>query len=615
MRFHIFDELKKEAKSTRGRVSFTILLFGLLVAGLILAVNFNPGNNPSAWAQSTATTTVTILNTPPLWTVNAQEEASYGTSSPAVVGVSMGWNGVGTSPNGNNYYLLICKSSSTPTANASAPPTCGGGAGNLWAVSTSTVSGTNATSTYTPSSTDPQINAWFAWICDGNSFNPKCNTTYEQGSGSTASPFYLDHRPQFTSFTNNSPAVPGATVTWTALASSSDNFTGTTTTIQLFVCKSNDFTGSACGSAGTVCTSTASVVNPTCNYTIPIPTLDQGYPTYGYVIDQFLVPPSAGVQGNDATETVSNVAPTITSSSINLLNQTGSSTQLILTNPGGQTTGFEVTFTASYNNSCQSPLGGQSVVSATIDVFRSGVGLANCSSSGNYNAASCYPSAVGTGTWAYSCSQNGGSCAGTSSVTSQWTCTFPLWYFADPTDGTATSTQYYNQNWIAAVQASNYKGATSAAVTSANTSTVLSFLASQLNTPSINFGSLNSGSSTPTLAATTSMSELGNLGLNETLYGVSMCTNYPNCPVSTTSTIPVGQIAYATSAVSYASGVSLQVNPGSLLAIQINKSTSTVSSSIGSTYWGLSVPSSIILAGAYTGQNTFIAVRSNPSSW
>jgi hypothetical protein len=156
---------------------------------------------------------------------------------------------------------------------------------------------------------------------------------------------------------------------------------------------------------------------------------------------------------------------------------------------------------------------------------------------------------------------------------------------------------------------------TSTVVTSANTSTVLSFLASQLNTPSINFGSLSSGSTTPTLAQTTTLSELGNLGLNETLYGTSMCTTYPSCPVSTTSTIPVGQITYATSGVVYASGTALLVNPGALLAIQIPKSTSTATSSLGATYWGISVPSSILLAGNYTGQNTFVAQRSAPSSW
>jgi hypothetical protein len=465
--------------------------------------------------------------------------------------------------------------------------------------------------------TDPQSNPWFAWICDGDNFNPKCNATFMQGSGTTASPFILDHRPKFSTFSNTSPAIPGTVITWSALASSTDNFTGATNTVQLFVCKATDFTGSGCGPAGTYCSSpTSSVVaNPTCTSSIAIPTQDKGYSAFGYVVDQFLFAASGGAEATNATETVSAVAPTIASSSINLLNTTGSSTPLALTNPGGQTTGFQVAFTVSDNNSCLAASGGQEVASASLDVFRTGIGLASCSSSANYNANNCYPAAVGTSTWNFNCTQNGGSCAGSSSLTSAWTCTFPLWYVTDATDGTATSTQFFNQGWGTAVQATNYVGISSPVVQGATTNTVLSFLASQLNTPNINFGSLAAGSTTPTLAASTTLSELGNLGLNETLYGVPMCTTYPTCLVSTTSTIPVGQLAYATSAVTYASGTSLIANPGALLAIQIAKSTSTATSSLGATMWGISIPSSIQLAGAYTGQNTFIAVRSSPATW
>ena len=402
-------------------------------------------------------------------------------------------------------------------------------------------------------------------------------------------------------------------MTWSTLASDTDNFTGASDTMQLYVCKAADFTGTVCGVGGTFCSSTPSTLNPSCSSTVAIPTQDKGYPSYGYIIDQHLFA-ALGSQATDATETISAVAPTIASSSINLLNVGGSSTPLTLTNPGGQTTGFQVTFTATDNNSCLNPVGGQEVATASIDVYRSAIGLGNCSSSGNYNANNCYPAAVGTTTWNWSCSQNGGSCSGSSSVTSQWTCTFPLWYVADPTDGSATSTQYFNQGWYAAVQATSYVGGTSTITQSAATNTVNSLLASQLNTPAIAFGALAPGSSTPT-SATTSLSELGNIGLNETLYGVSMCPTYPSCPVSTTSTIPVGSIVYATSNVPYASGTSLVVNPGSLLAIQIPKSTSTATSSLGTTFWGISVPGTIQLSGAYTGQNTFVAVRSTPSSW
>ncbi len=604
---------------SRGKVAVSIIVFAFMVAAAILVTTFWGSDSIRharfALAQSTATTTVNILNTPPNWTENPFENPVSSTSSPTNAGNPVTWYAIGTDPNSDAYYLLLCKNSSTPTAANGAAPSCAGGAGNQWAVSTSTVSGSTSTVSYVTSSTDPQIDPWFAWICDGNAGGAQCNGTYQQGSGSSGSPFVVNHRPNFSSFSNNSPAVPGAVVTWSTTASDTDNFTGATDTVQLFVCKANDFTGTSCGGGGTFCSSTASLVNPSCSSTIAIPTQDKGYSSYGYVIDQHQFAALGGAEGTNATETVSAVAPTIASSSINLLNVGGSSTPLTLTNPGGQTTGFQVTFTASDNNSCLNPLGGQEVATASIDVFRTGVGLGSCSSTGNYNANNCYPAAVGTTTWAFSCSQNVGSCSGSSSITSQWTCTFPLWYVADPTDGTATSTQYYNQAWAAAVQATNYLGTTSTITQGATTNTVLSFLASQLNTPAISFGALPPGSTTPTLAATTTMSELGNLGLNETLYGVDMCPTYPGCPSSPTSTIPAGSIAYASSAVAYALGNSLAYNPGNLFAIQIPKSTSTATSSLGTTFWGLSVPGTIQLSGAYTGQNTFIAVRSAPGAW
>lgn len=589
------------------KIGISVLVSGFFLAGVILVTSFFASGTLQharfAVAQSTATTTVNVLNTPPLWTVNAYMNPVSSTSTPTNAGSNVTWYAIGTDPNSDNYYLLLCKTTSTPTANNSTAPNCNGG---QWTVSTSTVSGATSTAVYTTLTGDAQINNWYAWICDGNAGGAKCNTT------TVSSTFVVNHRPNFSSFSNNSPAIPGATVTWTALASDTDNFTGTTDTVQLFVCKATDFSGNSCGAGGTYCSSTASLANPTCSASVPIPTQDEGYSSYGYVIDphQFA---ASGIAA--ATETVSAVVPTIASSSINLLNVGGSSTPLTLTNPGGQTTGFQVSFTATDNNSCLNPTGGQEVATASIDVFRTGVGLGACSSTGNYNANNCYPAAVGTTTWNFSCSQNGGSCAGSSSITSQWTCTFPLWYVADPTDGTATSTQYYNQAWAAAVQATNYLGATSTVIQGTATNTVLSFLASQLNTPGISFGALSPGSTTPNASATTTLSELGNVGLNETLYGTSMCSNYPSCPVSATSTIPVNQLVYASSGVLYASATSLAVNPGTLFPIQIQKSTSTATSSLGTTFWGISIPSTIQLSGAYTGQNTFVAVRSSPSSW
>jgi len=607
--------------NTRGAVAVWVLVLGVLVAVAILAVNFMATDSLHharfAMAQSTATTTLTVLNTPPNWTVNPAESPASATSSPTNAGTAVVWLGTGTDPNSDNYFLLICKSSSTPTAGVSGgPPTCGGGLSNQWAVSSSTGSGVQASSTYVTSSTDPQINAWFGWICDNNAGGAQCNATYEQGSGSSGSPFVVNHRPNFSSFTNNSPTAPGATVTWSTNASDTDNFTGATDTIQLFVCKANDFTGSVCGPAGTLCTSASTTLNPSCTSTLPIPDQDQNYSSYGFLLDQHSFAALGGAEGTNASYTVSNVAPFVSSSSISLLNTDGSSTPLTLTVPSGQTTGFEVKFTASDNNSCLNASGGQEVQSAIINVYRSAITQAGCQTSGNYNANNCYPAAVGTSTWGYSCTQDGGSCTGSSSITATWTCTFPLWYVADPTDGTtASDTQYFNQNWLTSVRLTDDQGATSSLTEGSTGNDIASFLGAQLNTNSINFGALSPGTQNATLATSTVFLATGNVGLNQTLYGADMCPNYPTCPVSTTSTIPVGQIQYASSSVAYGAGTALLTNPGALFAISIHKSTATSTNASGSDFWGIAVPGTIQLSGAYTGQNTFIGVKSPAQTW
>ena len=613
MFFRLIAWVKCQLRDTRGRVSFAIIFSGILVAAAILTVNFwaSGPDTSLTFAQSTATTTVTVLNTPPIWTVNAYENPVSSTSSPTNAGSNVTWNAVATSPNNNNYYLLLCKTSSTPSAGpGGTAPSCAGGAGNQWAVSPLALSGGNATATYTTSDADPQFNAWYAWICDNNAGDALCNATYVTGS-----PFVVNHYPVFSSLANTGPVNPGTGITWTANASDTDNFTGATDTVTLFVCKSNDFTGTSCGAGGTYCSSTASLASPSCSYIVPLPRPDGNYSSYGYVIDNHGLAANGGAEGATSTYAINNVAPSITSSSISLLNNDGTTNPLTLTVPDGKTNGFTVKFTVSDANSCQTQSGGQSVTSALINVYRSGITQANCETSGQYNPDNCYPAAVGTTTWGYTCSQDAGSCNSSSSISATWTCYFPLWYVADPTGGTASNTQYYNQDWLVSAQATNNKGATSSLVEAATGNGVASFLATQLDTPSVNFGALSPGSTTPTLSTSTLLQSTGNVGVNETLYGLDMCTTFPNCLVSTTSTIPVGQIQYATSSVAYGTGTALIKSPGALVPIEIPKTTATSSPTTGSTFWGISIPSTLQLAGAYTGQNTFIGVTSPPQYW
>lgn len=596
-----------------GKIRLSALGVGLLlIAGWLV---FN-GSNPvrprgQAVMADTATTTLTVLNTPPEWTTDAQEAFESSVIVPTNAGSNVVWNAVGTSPNLNNLYLLICKTSSTPTANPSAAPTCAGGSSNQWAVSTAVPSGSNATSTYTAQDTDPEINEWFAWICDGDATYPLCTATYKQGSGNTASPFVVNHRPTFTNVSNSGSLLPGDTITW--YTTSSDPDSQTTSTVQLFVCRSNDFDGNSCGAGGTFCSSTIVTSNASCSYNVPIPTQDQTYNAYVYIKDYYNFPASGGSHGSNSSYVVLTAAPTIASSSIQLLNNSTSSPNLTLTVPNGETPGFQVAMTVSSINSCLSASNTPEIASVIANVYRSGVGMANCQTAGQYNTNNCYPAAVGTGTWNLSCSV--GTCAGSSSLTVNATCTFPLWFNADPTDGTlASDTQYFSQNWLASAQATNWKGGTSTLTEAAIGNELVSFLAYQMTTPQIAYGGVAPGSSTSIFASTT-MVAVGNVGLNQTLYGLDMCKTFPTCTGGVTSTIPVANQRYATSATTFANGTPLGYNPGSTLALAVPKTTATSSPSNRQTYWGVAVPSQVNISGDYTGQNTFIGVKSPAQTW
>jgi hypothetical protein len=101
-----------------------------------------------------------------------------------------------------------------------------------------------------------------------------------------------------------------------------------------------------------------------------------------------------------------------------------------------------------------------------------------------------------------------------------------------------------------------------------------------------------------------------------------MCTTFTSavaCRNSATSTIAENNQVYATSSVTYGFASSsvnriLSSTTPKLLDINVKKSTTTTSAR-GVTYWGIRIPSTITLAGAYTGENTFYGVVSSPAQW
>lgn len=599
---------------TAGKITVYAAIVGIFVFAISFVFNLGYKQVSKVDAQSNATTSVQVLNTPPVWTATTTEEIESSPTNPTDAGNVVSWVAIGTDSNGEDYYLLICSASATAIANSSAAPTCGGGI--QWAVSTATISGTQARAATTTYAALPESNNWYGYICDGSPGTPRCNVINTQGIDATnTSPFIVNHRPTFTTFVDSSPANPGQTVVFYSTSTDTDVADGGNT-VKLIVCATAGFSTSTNTCTGTLLGSTTAFVaaDATSTYTIIIPTQDQNYGAYGYVIDNHGFEASGGAQGTDSVLTVSNVAPTIASSTISI----NGGSNMILTVASGQTTGFTMSFTASDDNSCLTAASTSEITNYTLSLYRSGVTAAGCAPTSTFDGNSCYPSTVATTSWNLTCTASSTSCTGSSDPDKIWDCTFPLWYIADPTDGTATSTQYSVQNWLAQVQAGDDDNATGSLTEGAIGVEVQSFLAFALNTLSIPYGALEPGSQTDPLIATTTIAATGNVGLDKTVQGESMCTTFTasnHCPNSSTSTIPESEQRFATGTVSYASSTALSSTTVQEVEVNVPKSTSTSTQATASAYWGIRVPSNITFAGNYYGQNTFYAVVGESANW
>lgn len=611
--------------STAGKITVVTTLLGVMVFAFIFLFNIGKQEFQQAIAQDMASTSVTVLNTPPQWTINAYEVTASATTTPTNSGDVVTWSATAVDTNGEDYQLLICSNTATPTPGTSTTsPTCGVGA-IQWAISATTTSGVAATAATTTSETFPPFaerNNWYGFVCDSIDLNARCNNTPTGVSAfATGTPFHVNRRPTFTAFWDNSPADPGATVTFTSTSSDPDSIGGNDT-VKLWVCTTSSYnaTTNSCGPNGTLASSTFAVGNRTATYTIVIPTQDDDFSAYGYIVDEHGHEAVGGSQGSDSVLTVSNVAPTVSAATIDINN----GQPMILTNAATQTPGFILEFTAADNNSCLNASAGEEITGWELSLYRSGIGSSTCDAlTGTHDPNNCYISTVPASTWNLNC-------VATTTVandcnfanddidtTRQFYCTFPLWYIADPTD--ATSTVYSAEDWRAEVRAIDDNNATGTPNESSFGQDVWSLLSFALNSLAIPYGDLEPGSDTGFLTASTTASATGNVGIDQTYEGESMCPGYSgpgSCPVSSTSTIPVGRQEFGTSsAIAYGAGVNLTSTTTEELEINIKKSTTTTIQSSGRTYWGIGVPASISFAGIYSGENTFYAVVAEGSDW
>jgi hypothetical protein len=612
--------------SAAGKVTVSILIAGFAIFAVLFLINLEEKRVSIQVANAqtdTATTSVNVLNTAPVWTVDAQEQTESSTSSPTNATTSLTWHATGTDSNGEDYWLLICATNVAPTANMDAPPTCDGGAANTWAVSATTTSGTVATATYTTLVSDAERNEWYASICDGNTGFPRCNTDIQQGSGSTISPFHVNHRPSFDFIWNDGPVDPGGDITWTATATDADTLGSDT--VQVFICSTQDFDYTIPDCTGTqIASSTLQASDPATTTTIAIPTQDATYNAYAFVLDNhgFHALESSTEQATNSPYTVNNVAPTVLQSEVVV----NSGSDMILTAEQGLTTGFHLTYIVSDNNSCvANGSTTQEFSTADISAFRASTTWASCNQAGEFDVNDCYTNTASTSYFTYSgpvATSSVNECTGPNDTNMAFEWDFSLWYTADPTDGVdGDDSPWWAEEWLGGVIVGDDDGASSTAATSSSGVEVNGLLAFAMSTTSISYGSVEPGNTTTPIVATTTILATGNVGLDEGLDGEDMCTDYTtfdSCydpsPANATSTILVGYQVYAGTSTAYTAGTALTA-ASTEFEVNVLKTTVTTTPAEGQTIWGIAVPDTIQLSGTYLGQNTFTAIRGEGGEW
>lgn len=606
---------------TAGKITIAAAASGLLIFAFVFLFNAGKTEMQRVEAQS-ATTTLTVLNIPPQWEVDAVEQLESSTSSPTNSGSSVSWTATASNNGNQPYFLLLCNTSAsatpvaaTSTAPGTRPPRCATGT-IQWGVSTSTVADTQAIVSTTTLESFSESNDWYAFICDDDAINPRCNNEVQQGTNATnSSPFLVNRRPVFSLFTNNSPRNPSEVITFFSTSTDPDVVT-TDDLLTLVLCRTSSFSTTTrdCGANTLATSSVPAVIDVSTSFTLPTIIADGSYDAFGFIIDEHGHTAQGGQQGANLPYVVGNVAPTVAGGTIIVNN----GANITLLTQAGQTTGYTLDFVVSDANSCRNITDtANEITNFTASVFRSGLGTTTCTGlPSSYDPNNCYPNSVATSTWNLVCTASSTSCTGPGDPDQLFTCTFPLWYVAEPTDTAGTG--WDSDTWTAAIAGIDNNNATGTKTIAASGVPLLSYPAINLLTAEIPFGALEPGNNTGTLRASTTAQAVGNTGINQNLSGEAMCPGFTtllDCPNSASSTVPEFEQEFGTSTLAYGSGTDLSSTTPALLEIRVPKSTSTSTPNERPTYWGINVPGTITVAGAYTGLNTFAVVASPGANW
>src|SRR3989339_630435 len=268
-------KLKRQIWKSMPILVIFCLLWSTFAVGVVFNLNFNIYNKqennlnfviPEAQADQ-ATTTVFVLNASPYFVLGPFEKPFSTNTTPVNVGETLVFTALADDPELNDYYLLVCATSSGAAVNGGAPA-C---QGTQFCVSGATAVSASSTCVYT-NVVDPgaETDDWYAYVCDGHATEAACSPV-NQGSGDGGSPFYVNHAPTIDLvITSDNNKAPGGTFTVTASSTDTDVLGGADT-IYFDICATNSWsTTTRCAVSLCYATSTISggITATSCQFTI-----------------------------------------------------------------------------------------------------------------------------------------------------------------------------------------------------------------------------------------------------------------------------------------------------------------------------------------------------------
>jgi hypothetical protein len=591
------QKIKKQIK----RSMPVFMIFSLVISSTVIGLVFNLGFNflnfdkitkghiapPMAQAQNdTASTTVTVKNAAPEFSVDPAESPTSTSTSPVNVGDAISFNATATDAENNQYYLIICSTNSVTASTTGGPPTCGG---TQFCISGLTNSGSQASCTYNnvadPGAPDPEIQEWYAFVCDNHSTEADCSSASQgadPGTADASSPFYVNHAPYFTAvITSDDYKDPGGTFTVTASTSDPD-VRGGADEVYLNVCASNNWATSTGCVDGTWCTGTSTTDNVSCSFATTTPAKDGTFSYYAFVYDWHYAVATSNPQ--TANYHINNVAPTVSGVILH------SGENIVVNMKGMDEVEATTTATISDNNGCGD------VTSASSTIYFSEVSGANyCTADDNF----CYQITNAN------CYFDSSSCTGNTDTTITVTCSTTIAFHAYPSDGSGGNYPYTNPSWLGAVTGIDDNGARNVATTTTGVD-LITLTALDVSENQIAYGSVKGGQNTGDQNATTTVENYGNSPLNTDMSVSDMLKS------DLTDWINANNQQFSTSTFTYDSGFhySIASTSNQVVDTEIPKATSTAVSVTDAIYWGIGIPAGTT-SGDYSGTNTFTATLDN----